>query len=93
MLDSWSKCEFQLHQSSKLRRTRLENLDLGVKVTFKQVTPKEFVKRMKKSGLPGHIALAATELCQALVVEDRILGDMSVVSGKTVSTCTSEMRI
>jgi hypothetical protein len=72
---------------------RLRNVDLGVKAVFKQVTPEEFVERMKKSGLPDHIAVAATELCQALIVEDRVLGDESVVSGKVVSTCTSGVRV
>lgn len=56
-----------------------------MKVSFKQVTPKEHIERMKKSGLPDHIAVAVTELSQALVLEDDVLGDISFVNAKTVS--------
>jgi hypothetical protein len=36
--------------------------------------------------LPDHIALAAAELSQALVLEETVLADKSFVSGTTVST-------
>lgn len=41
-----------------------------MKATYKQATTEEHIERMKKSGLPDHIAVAVTELSQALVAED-----------------------
>jgi hypothetical protein len=56
-----------------------------VNAVFKEVTPEEHVKRMKKSGLPDHIAVAVTELSQALVLEERVFRDEILANGKTVS--------
>jgi len=55
---------------------------LGVKAFFRQVSVQEHVKRMKKSGLPDHLAVAVTELSEALVLEADVMEDEDLVKGR-----------
>lgn len=64
-----------------------------MKATFRQDTVEEHIARMKRGGLPDHAAVAATELSQSIVLEDKASGDRSFIDGKNVSTTLQSSRV
>jgi hypothetical protein len=56
-----------------------------VKATFKHVPVGAHIERMTANGLPDHLAVAVTELSEALIFEENILSADNLVKGKDVS--------
>lgn len=61
------------------------NKDVNVKATFKEITGAERKANMKSNGIPEHIAVAVTELSEALAFEKEPMTESSLVQAVDVS--------